>query len=141
METAPAVSASSEHQFKSVMEHLLKDVTLGLEDVIRYAPPAEMLAQVLFPEYALAEQSAQLIAVQVAKLLLKAVISTQQKYALAPKSRETNAAKLADVLSIAEQVVLSLLAKATFSADEERIKNAIESIVAILKTNLAPVAA
>ena len=138
-QAAPVVSTPSERQFKSVMEHLLKYVTLGLEDVIRYAPPAEILAQALFPEYALAEKSAQIIAVQVATLLLKAVISSQQKYASAPKSRETNAAKLADVLSTVQQVAVSLLIEAGFSADAARVQYAIEAIVAILKTTLAPV--
>ena len=139
MENTPAVPTSGERQFRSVMEHLLKYATLGLEDVIRYAPPVEILAQTLFPEYALVERSAQVIAVQVATLLLKAVISSQQKYAAATKSHETNAAKLADVLSTVEPVALSLLVEAGFAANSGRVQYAVEAIVAILKTTLAPV--
>jgi hypothetical protein len=136
MSTATAVAAPS--GFKNVLDHILKFVTLGLVDIQKYTPSVAALAEVLFPAEAPLTAAAAATTQQVAGLIQSTILTIQAKYASAPAGTETNAAKLADALSIVEAPAISLLATAGISADTTRIANAVNATVAILKNANVP---
>ncbi len=136
----PAVpaAAAKTSAWKSILDHVETYFNLGLSVVIEYTPPAELLAEELFPEYTGLEQAARDSVVEVATLLRNTVLTIQQKYSDAAKSDETNAAKLADALALAAAPALTILGIAGVKADVTRITNIVQQVVRILHLIPAP---
>ncbi len=142
MATAPVTPpAPKPNVFKSIMTHIVHFFELGLNEIIVYTPPAEALAEVLFPEYVKAEQMVRDKIVTVTKLIRNSVLSAQQKYAEAAKGDATNKAKLADALQVSEGPAVAILSQTPVVADASRVTSAIEALVAILKSSPAPAGA
>ena len=122
--------------FVSVLEAVGKDFAKGLKWAVQYAVPVEKLAGLLFPEAAPA-----LTAVADATSLIQAaVLQVEQKFAAAGVQNGTGAQKLAEVLTLAETAVTTLLKSAGITADTSYITQLVNAVVAILNVQIAPAA-
>lgn len=106
----------------------------GLVFAVKDAVPIEKLVALLFPPAAAAVKEAG----DAAALIQNAVILVEQKYAASGVQGGRGADKLAEVLTLTEQAVTSLLAKAGIQADTTYIQNIINAVVAILNVQAAP---
>ena len=99
-----------------------------LTEVVKYVIPVAAVVTLLEP------QAAPAVAAFTAsvKLVQSAVIEIQQKWADAPAGTETNAKKLADVLELTEQSVVTIFAEAGLRVDTAYVTNLINGVVAIL---------
>ncbi|GAC1357681.1 MAG: hypothetical protein NVSMB3_04420 [Acidobacteriaceae bacterium] len=97
-----------------------------LTDIVKYAMPVASLVAVADPETAPA------VAAFTAsvRLVQATVVSVQQKWATS--GSEANPQKLADVLEIVEQPVLTMFAQAGVQVDKTYVTNLVNGIVAIL---------
>jgi len=125
---------------ESVMVHVAKYATVGLDDVQKYTPDAVHIANVLFPEYTLLEDTAGALVVNACGLLKNGILMIQQKYAVTPKTPETNAQKFADAMVTFGPVVMSLLTMAGLNVNDTRVGKAINAIVEMLGANMVPIA-
>lgn len=114
--------------FISVLKAIGKAFEKGLVWAVKYAVPVEKLVALLFP-------AAAPVAVGVADattLIQNAVLLVEQKYAAAGVQDGTGDQKLAEVLTLTEAAVTSLLAKEGITADTSYITNLVNAVVAIL---------
>jgi hypothetical protein len=125
--------------FLTVLETVEKDTTIAIEDVVKYVPKVATLAEVLFPSVAPEVASASSITVTVATMIQNAVLAIEAKYATAVAGDTTNAAKLADVLSIVEQPAIALLNTIGVVFNTTQVTNVINAVVAIFKNTAVPV--
>ena len=123
--------------FVGVLEAVGKDFAKGLTWAVQYAVPVEKLVSLLFPA---AAPTAGEVADATA-LIQSAVLLVEQKYAAAGVQAGTGAAKLAEVLQLAEQAVTTLLNKAGVEASADYISRLVSAVVAILNAQPMPAAA
>ncbi len=122
--------------FLSVLQAIGKDFAKGLAWAVQYAVPVEKLAALLFP----AAGSELAVVEDATKLIQNAVLLVEQKYAASGVQNGTGAQKLAEVLTLVEGAVTSLLAKAGITASADYISGLISAVVSILNVQ-APTAA
>ncbi len=123
--------------FVSVLEAVGKGFQKGLKWATTYAVPVERLVGMLFP-------SAVPVVNEVAdatSLIQTAVLLVEQKYAASGVQNGTGPQKLAEVLTLTQQAVTALLAKAGQPVDANYISSLVSAVVAILNVQQAPVAA
>lgn len=124
------------NRFVSLLEAAGKDFLKGLEFVIKYSIPVEKIVGLLFPAAAPVAQSV----VDATTLIQSAVLLVEQKYAASGVQSGTGAQKLAEVLTLTEGAVTSLLASAGITADAGYVSSIVNAVVAILNIQSAPVA-
>jgi hypothetical protein len=114
--------------FIGVLETIGKDFAKGLKFAVTYAVPVEKLVALLFP----AAAPALAVAAEATTLIQNAVLLVEQKFAAAGVQSGTGAQKLAEVLTLAEGSVTSLLAQAGITASTSYITSLVNAVVAIL---------
>lgn len=97
-----------------------------LTDIVKYAIPVASVVAVADPELA----PGVVAFTASVKLVQATVISVQQKWSAS--GSEANAQKLADVLEIVEQPVLTMFAQAGVQVDKAYVTNLVNGVVAIL---------
>jgi len=97
-----------------------------LTDILKYAIPVASLVAVADPEVA----PAVVAFTASVKLVQAAVISVQQKWSAA--GSEANGQKLADVLEIVEQPIVTMFAQSGTQVDRAYVTNLVNGVVAIL---------
>lgn len=136
--TIPAISIPKPSTgFIGFLKHVEKFFGVALKEFEIFAPPVAALASVLFPEVA-AIPAAAAAAEQAAQLISNTVQLVQQKWASAPAGTETNAAKLADAVTLSASPAIAILNQAGVKTDTDRITAAINATVAILNARPAP---
>lgn len=141
MSTAAVVSAPKEtvwQKFVGVLEAIGKDFEKGLAWAVEYAVPVEKLVALLFP-------AAAPVATEVADattLIQSAVLLVEQKYAAAGVQNGTGAQKAAEVLTLTQQAVTTLLTQAGITGvTTDYIQSLISAVVAILNVQQMPASA
>ncbi len=119
--------------FISVLETIGKGFEKGLKWALTYAVPVEKLVALLFPAAAPVAQEV----IDAATLVQNAVLLVEQKYAASGKQNGTGSEKLAEVLTLTEQAVTSLLSKAGITANTDYITKIVNAVVAILNLQQA----
>jgi hypothetical protein len=119
--------------FIGVLETVGKDFAKGLAFAVKYALPAERLAGLLFPSTAPAVEAL----VDVTTLIQNAVLAIEQKYAASGAQAGTGPQKLADVLLIAGNAVVTLLDKAGISSSADYVEKLVSAVVAVLNVQPA----
>jgi hypothetical protein len=114
--------------FIGVLETIGKDFAKGLKFAVTYAVPVEKLVALLFP----AAAPALAVAAEATTLIQNAVLLVEQKFAAAGVQSGTGAQKLAEVLTLAEGSVTSLLAQAGITASTSYVTSLVNAVVAIL---------
>lgn len=129
--------ATIEKDFVSVIEFVGKEFEKGLTDAVKYLPEADVIAGFIFPA-AVAPLAA---ATSAADLLQNAIALTEQKYAASGVQSGTGTQKAAEVLTVANSAVTTLLAEPTvqtglkaagITVSSSYISNLIDAIVSIL---------
>ncbi len=120
--------------FKSVLQVAGLDFAKGLKWAIEYAVPIERLAALLFPK---AGPVVSEIA-DATTLIQNAVLLVEQKYAASGVQSGTGAQKLAEVLVLAGDAVLTLLNKAGITATTDYVSKLVSAVVAILNAQPMP---
>ena len=123
--------------FVSVLESVGRDFAKGLKWAVQYAVPVEKLVGLLFP----AAAPAMTAAADATSLIQAAVLQVEQKFAAAGVQNGTGAQKLAEVLTLAEGAVTTLLKQADINADTGYVTNLVNAVVAILNVQAAPATA
>jgi hypothetical protein len=130
-------------EVEGVLEAIGRDFEKGLVFAVKYLPLVDTLAAELFPP-AVAPLEAVTAA---ANLLQNAVVLVEQKYAAAGVQNGTGAQKAAEVLTLTQAAVTSLLAEPAIAADLKSagvtvdstyISNLIAAVVAILNVQPIP---
>jgi len=123
--------------FISVLTAIGKAFEKGLVWAVKYAVPVEKLVALIFPAAAPA-------AVGIADatgLIQTAVLAVEQKYAASGVQTGSGPAKLAEVLTLTESAVTTLLKQEGITADTSYVTNLVNAVVAILNvTNGSAVA-
>jgi hypothetical protein len=136
--TAPA--ATPKETFLQKVENVFKivghDAEAALSVIVKYVVPVEKLIDLLFPGVV---GTAATAVGNGLTLIQNAVVLVEQKYAAMNHASETGPQKLADVLTLTESAVTSLLAQAGITADTAYVTNLINTVVGIL--NVQQVAA
>lgn len=99
-----------------------------LKDILKYAIPVASLVAVADPEVA----PAVVAFTASVKLVQATVISVQQKWSAS--GPEANPQKLADVLEIVEQPILTMFAQSGVHVDRAYVTNLVNGVVAILNS-------
>ncbi len=120
--------------FLGVLEALGKDFAKGLKFALTYAVPVESLVALLFPASAPVMSAAE----SATTLIQNSVIAVEQKFAAAGSQNGTGAQKLAEVLTLSQQAVTTLLAHAGINASPEYVSSLVNAVVAILNAQPAP---
>jgi hypothetical protein len=123
--------------FISLLEAIGKDFAKGLTFAVKYAIPVEKLVALLFP----AAAPAALGVANATGLLQSAVLLVEQKYTASGVQSGTGAQKLAEVLTLTESAVTTLLAQDGITADTSYVTNLVNAVVAILNVTAAPATA
>lgn len=125
------------NKFVSILEAIGKDFEKGLLFVIRFLPPVESLAALLFP----AAVAPLTVAEATAGLLQNAIVVVEQRYAASGVQTGTGQQKAAEVLALAGQAVTTLLADPTaqkelaaagITVNDAYIQNLVAAIVGFL---------
>lgn len=124
------------NKFVGLLETLGKDFEKGLVEAVKYLPAVGSLVSLIFP----ASAATVTTVTDATTLIQNAVVAVEQKYAASGVQKGTGAQKLAEVLTLAQQAVASLLAQAGITADESYVANLVNAVVAILNVQSAPVA-
>ncbi len=129
--------SDSTNKFIGFLEAVGKDFMKGLTFAVKYVVPVGSMVSLLFPPAAagVAETSTAL------SLIQNAVILVEQKYAASGVQDGTGAQKAAEVLTLVESAVASLLAKAGITADAAYVSKLIAAVVGILNAQNAPAGA
>jgi hypothetical protein len=114
--------------FISILQAIGKAFEKGLVWAVKYAVPVEKLVALLFP----AAAPAAVGVADATTLIQNAVLLVEQKYAASGVQNGTGAQKLAEVLTLTEASVTSLLAKEGITADTSYVTNLVNAVVAIL---------
>jgi len=120
--------------FLGVLEALGKDFAKGLKFALTYAVPVESLVALLFPASAPVMSAAE----SATTLIQNSVIAVEQKFAAAGVQNGTGSQKLAEVLTLSQQAVTTLLTHAGINADPEYVTSLVSAVVAILNAQPAP---
>jgi len=123
--------------FTGVLEAIGKDFEKGLQWAVKYAVPVEKLVGMLFPTVAPATTAV----ADVTTLVQTAVLLVEQKYAAAGVQNGTGPQKLAEVVLLAEPVVMQLLTQSGIPASSSYIQSLVSAVVAILNVQAMPPAA
>ena len=123
--------------FVSVLEAVGKDFAKGLKWAVQYAVPVEKLVGLLFP----AAAPAMTAAAAATSLIQAAVLQVEQKFAASGQQDGTGQQKLAEVLTLAEGAVTTLLKDAGLPADSGYVTQLVNAVVAILNVQAAPAVA
>jgi hypothetical protein len=119
--------------FIGVLEAVGKDFAKGLKWAATYLVPVERLVALLFPVAApVATELA-----DATTLLQNAVVLVEQKYAAAGTQSKSGPEKLAEVMALAADAVIALLARAGIHADADYIQSLVSAVVAILNVQPA----
>src|SRR6185437_5132516 len=127
--------------FVSIMKWIGKEEKVVYADIIKYAPPAAKLAELLFPAEAAAIAAGESAALDVTNLIQNAVLMVEQKYAASGVAKGTGVQKAAEVLTLAGQAVTALLAKLNITATSEYISGLISAVVGVLNVQQVTVPA
>lgn len=114
--------------FLSVLKAIGKGFAKGLKWAVTYAVPVEKLVALLFPAAAPAAAGI----ASATTLIQNAVLLVEQKYAASGVQNGTGAQKLAEVLTLTEDAVVSLLKQEGITADTSYVTNLVNAVVAIL---------
>jgi hypothetical protein len=114
--------------FIGVLETIGKDFIKGLEFALKYAVPVEKLVALLFPA---AAPLGNAIA-DATSLIQNAVLLVEQKFAASGVQSGTGPQKLAEVLTLAENAVTSLLSSTGIKVSTGYVSNLVNAVVAIL---------
>jgi len=125
------------NEFVTIMEAAAKDFEKGLTFAVKYLPAAGVLASLIFPVAAAPVAEV----VSATDLIQNAVVLVEQKYAASGVQTGTGAQKLAEVLTLTNQAVPSLLKAANLPTTTSYITNVVNAVVAILNVQSAPAAA
>lgn len=124
--------------FISILSAIGKAFEKGLVWAVKYAVPVEKLVALLFP----AAAPAAVGVADATQLIQTAVLAVEQKYAASGAQTGSGSQKLAEVLTLTEGAVTSLLKQEGITADTSYVTNLVNAVVAILNvTNGAAVAA
>lgn len=119
--------------FLSVLKAIGLAFEKGLTWAVKYAMPVASLVSLLFP----AAAPAAVGVVNAVDLIQKAVLSVEQKYAASGVSSGTGTQKLAEVLTLTEDAVTTLLKQEGITADTTFITNIVNAVVALLNVQMA----
>jgi len=119
--------------FIGVLETIGKDFAKGLKWAVTYAVPVGSLVSLLFPAAAPAVAEV----TSATNLIQNAVLAVEQKFAAAGAQNGTGPQKLAEVLTLAEDAVTTLLKQAGINADTAYVTNLVNAVVAILNVQTA----
>jgi hypothetical protein len=122
------------NKFVSVMDAIGRDFEKGLIEAEKYLPEAASLAAVIYPPSAAVDASV----ISGVGLVQKAVTVVEQKYAASGVATGSGPQKLAEVMSLTDAAVTSLLAQYGIVADSAYITNLVNAVVAILNVQAAP---
>lgn len=129
---APVPAPPAHHSFYGFLQSVGKFIEKGLGFAVQYAPSAGALFSILFPT--LSPEAA--TAVTALDLIQKAVISVEQKYAAAGVQNGTGAQKSAEVLTLTEGAVTSLLTQAGVkNVTTDYIQSIVTAVVGILNAH------
>jgi hypothetical protein len=120
--------------FIGVLETLGKDFAKGLKFALTYAIPVESLVGLLFPAAAPAMSAA----TNATQLIQNAVVLVEQKFAASGTQSGTGPQKLAEVLTLAESTVTTLLTQAGIATDTAYVTRLVNAVVAILNAQPVP---
>jgi len=120
--------------FIGVLETLGKDFAKGLKFALTYAIPVESLVVLLFP----AAAPAMAAATNATQLIQTAVVLVEQKFAASGTQSGTGPQKLAEVLTLAEGTVTTLLTQAGIATDTAYVTSLVNAVVAILNAQPVP---
>ena len=123
--------------FIGFLEAVGKDFAKGLKWALEYGVPVEKLVALLFP----ASAPAMAATIDATTLIQAAVVQVEQKFAAAGVQGGSGAQKLAEVLAVTENAVISILAKADIEASSSYVTSLVSAVVAILNVQPAPVLA
>lgn len=118
------------------LEAIGKDFMKGLGFALKYIIPIGSLVTLIFPPAAAVVPEV----AAAATLIQNAVLLVEQKYAASGVQNGTGAQKSAEVLTLTEAAVVSLLKQAGITADTSYIQKLINAVVAILNVQTAPTA-
>ncbi len=119
--------------FIGVLQTIGKDFAKGLKFAIAYALPIESLVALLFPAAAPAMTAVS----DATRLIQNAVLLVEQKFAATGAPSGSGPQKLADVLTLAEGAVTSLLNQAGIKVDTAYVTSLVNAVVAILNAQPA----
>ena len=126
----PATAAAAKTGKLAAFEGLLKKAGhiagVVLTDIVKYVIPVASLVAVADPAAAPAVEAF----TASVRLVQATVISVQQKWAT--EGSQANGQKLADVLTIVEQPVVTMFAQAGIQVDTAYVTNLVNGVVAIL---------
>jgi hypothetical protein len=114
--------------FIGVLEAIGKDFIKGLGFALKYAVPVEKLVALLFPAAAPVVTAV----ADATSLIQNAVLLVEQKFAASGVQSGTGAQKLAEVLTLAESAVTSLLSSAGITVTTSYVTSLVNAVVAIL---------
>lgn len=129
--------------FIGFLKAIGQDFMKGLGWVVKYLPPIEALAALLFPPAVAGLTEAQVTA----SILQQSIITVEQNYAAAGVQSKTGVQKEAAVLSLTAPAVKNLLAQPTIAAelsklgivvDDDYVQNLITAVVGFLNVQAPP---
>jgi hypothetical protein len=120
--------------FLGVLEAVGKDFAKGLKFALTYAVPVESLVALLFPASAPVIAEAE----NATTLIQNSVLLVEQKFAASGAQSKSGAQKLAEVLTLSQSAVTTLLSHAGITASPEYISSLVNAVVAILNAQPAP---
>ncbi len=123
----------------SVLELAGQTAEKGLLFAVRYAPKAEVLFDLIYPNPA--ADAAVTAGVATVDYIQKGVIAMEAAYAASPAASATGEQKAADLLALSQSVVLPLLKQYLPNATAADLQGLINKVVAILKVVDTPVSA
>lgn len=135
-----SVVQTIEKDFISVLKFIGKESEQGLGFAVKYAIPVEKLVAMFFPQ----ATPAAVGIFDALALTQKAIFLVEQKYATDTTQNASGQKKLADVLTLSEDAVTSLLAKEGITANTAKVTSIVNAVVAVLNVqdvNALPVAA
>lgn len=119
--------------FLGVLEAIGKDFVKGLKFALTYAIPVETLVALLFPATAPVMSAAE----DATTLIQNSVLAVEQKFAASGMQSGSGAQKLAEVLTLSQGAVTTLLAQAGITASTAYITSLVNAVVAILNAQPA----
>jgi len=117
-------------EFVSIMDRIGHDAKVVFTDVQKYLPPAEGLAEVLFPGVA--------AAVPAINLVTSAIASVEQKFVVMGAPSGSGPQKAAEVIAIVGPAVTALLASEKVSVNSTELNEIVTAVCAVL--NVQPTA-
>ena len=122
--------------FVSIMEKIGADIKIAWDDVVKYLPPVEALASLIFPQ-----AKALPGVINSINLIQQAVATVEQKFAAMGAATGSGAEKLAHVVTLVGPTVNQLLTAEGLHYDSAQVTSIINAVVAVLNAQPAPAAA